>query len=280
MLCTLFTAVALSLSARSSAASADWPPTALNTIPQLAGESPVLAAPRDLEGLSTPIGIPVDGVIRLASGGQSRGTQVVRVDLGSIFNRHLKAAESFGDGAGKFFLSTQANLKGDAFLAVQKTDWADPIFFRFTSDLEGKWSGNGTSYNATIDGSLFRRRFNNRLVIQDGKTQKDVYNRRLTDFFYSSYLTGQDVSIGGRNYKLFYSNQVDSSRSPAVFDKSTFGICLLYDESRDPSYHDMKSYPIPLDAIRGQQPVGYRLHGDQVLYFQLSDDGTTLVISD
>jgi|GEM_PF-5179286 len=271
------------LAAECLASSGDRLPSVTVLIPQDLKTSfalpPAAADVPSVPGI--PVGISVGSVIRIADTSQMRAKQVVRVDLHALFNRNLRNSETMGEGREKFYLSTQMNLKGDAFLSVQGEDWANPYFFQITSDMKDSWSSTaGTVYNVSIDGSIFRKKFNNLLVIQDGKTGREVLSRRLSDFFNSSYSSGQTVVIGGNTYKLFYSYSVDSSRYPAVFDKSSTGLCLLYDESKDPGYHIFQSYPIPFESVKGAQPAAYRLHGGQVLYFKLADDQKTLVISD
>jgi hypothetical protein len=228
-----------------------------------------------------PMGIPMGAIMRIADPAPMRSSQVVKVDLQSLFDRHLKTAESFSPGQNMYFLSTQVDLKGDAYLSIQGQNWAYPYFFKFKSDMHARWrSADGTIYDASIDGSIFRRKFNNLLVIRDERTDREVYSRKLTDFFNAAAVKGETVAIGGNTYKLFYSHALDSSRYPAVFDKSAYGLCLLYDESDDPDYHDFRNYPIPFAAVKGDQPAAYRLHNGQVLYFKLSEDQQTLVISD
>jgi len=255
--------------------------------PALPALPPGLWAPGGLAVEAPPVGgvpavrgVAAAAVVRLYEAPPSRGSEVVRVSLSELFNRHLKNAESFGQGEDRFFLSTQLSLKGDAFLAVQGTDWPEPIFYEFASGMEGSWRGGRSSFQVSLDGSIFRRRFNNFLVITEGQDEKQVYKRRLSDFFYSAYRTGQDVAVGGRLYKIFVSYGIDTSRSPAVFDKDTLGICLLYDASTDADYHDFKSFPIPGASVKVGEPAAFRLQGGQVLFFQFSEDKKTLIVSD
>ncbi|MDD5629748.1 MAG: hypothetical protein PHU21_11830 [Elusimicrobia bacterium] len=261
----------------------------------LAAES-LAAAPQRLPSLSTvipqdlqsafalpPEAEPVPSVpgVPLSAAAGARVLQEVRVDLPSLYNRHLRGPETVGEGGEKFTLSTQLDRKGDAYLSVQGEDWAEPWFFAIESGMEARWqSAGGAAYVATIDGSIFRRRFNNLLVVRDEKTGQEVLRRRLSDFFNSAAVLGETVTVGGKTYKLFYSHWLDFSRAPARFDRSSHGLCLLYDKSDDPRYHEYKSTPVRFEAVQGAEPAAVRLQDGQVLYLKLAEDGKTLVISD
>jgi hypothetical protein len=247
------------------------PQAAAASVPSVAG------VPLDLSA----IGLSIGPAAPVRDAPPMRGSQVVRVDLPTLLNRHIKAAESMAAGRDKFYLSTQVDLKGEVFLSVQGRDWSEPYFFHINSGLQARWrSAEGALYAASIDGSLFRRKFNNRLVIREEGPGRQAFSRTLSDFFYSAYRQGEAAVIGGSVYRVFLSHVVDRSRSPAVFDRSAYGICLLYDESDDPGYHDIQPYPFPLAAVEGGRPAAFRFHDGQVLYFRLADDGRTLVISD
>lgn len=228
-----------------------------------------------------PMGAALGPIIRVQAPAPPRASQVVKVDLPALFNRHLRTVEIFSRGQDTFTLGTQVDLKGDAYLAVQGQDWTEPYFFKIKSDMQARWrSTSGTVYLASIDGSIFRRKFNNKLVIRDEAADQLVYSRRLTDFFGSAAVRGETVAIGGKTYRVFFSYLVEDSRNPIVFDRSAYGLCLLYDESDDPGYHDFKNYPIAFSAVQGPAPAAFRLQDGQVLYFRLADEGRTLVVSD
>ncbi|MCX5794520.1 MAG: hypothetical protein NTY77_03375 [Elusimicrobia bacterium] len=267
------------LAAECLAAPGDRLPSLVQIIPQ--DLQSAFAVPATAGSIPTVPGVPLGAIMRLADPAPMRGSQVVKVDLQSLFNRHLKNAESFSPGQDAYTLSTQVDLKGDAYLSLQGRDWAYPYFFEFKAGMHARWrSADGKVYDASIDGSIFRRKFNNPLVIHEESTGREVYSRKLTDFFNAAAVQGETVAIGGNTYKAFYSYALDTSRYPAVFDQTAYGLCLLYDESDDPGYHDFKNYPIPFDAVKGDQPAAYRLHNGQVLYFKLAEDQKTLVISD
>jgi hypothetical protein len=242
-----------------------------------AAVSSVAGAPLDL----SIFGMTIGPALPARNPPPMRGNQAVRVDLPSLLNRHIKGSGFLDAGGDKFYLSTQVDLKGEVFLSVQGQDWVEPNFFHIDSGLQARWrSADGGAFTASIDGSIFRWKFNNRLVIQDEGAGRQVFSRTLSDFFYSAYRQGEPAVIGGNTYRVFLSHVVDRSRSPAVFDKSAYGVCLLYDESEDPGYHDIQPYPLPLAAVQGGQPAAFRFHDGQVLYFRLADEGRTLVISD
>ena len=226
-------------------------------------------------------GMSIGPAVRVPDPPPMRGSQAVRVDLAALLNRHIKGAGSIGSGPEKFFLGTQVDLKGEVYLSVQGEEWPVPYFFPIEAGMDAHWqSSAGRRYRASIDGSIFRRKFNNYLVIDDEAAEKRVFKRRLSDFFYSAYRAGAPAAIGGSAYRIFLSYVVDASRSPAVFDQSAFGVCLLHDESDDPAYHDIQPYPFPLSAVKGERPAAFRFHGGQTLYFRLEDEGRTLVVSD
>ncbi|HAM36278.1 MAG TPA: hypothetical protein DEB40_09450 [Elusimicrobia bacterium] len=267
MIATLF----LALAAAAAAAPSSKP---LSLPTALAGVKGVTYVPPAGDGVAA------ERAIRVSDNSSMRGSESVTVDLREIIHRHLTHSESFVHGGKKFYLSTQINMKGDGFLSVLAEGWEDPKFFKLDANMQGAWSENGVDYLAEIDASLLRKRYNNYLLIRNQGNGKTLVKRKLSDFFFAGYRSGRDAVIGGRKYKVFFSNDVDTSVSPARPNKKVYGICLLFDKSDGKGYHDIKPYLISPEAIQGPKPVGYQLYNKQVLYFHLAADGYTLTISD
>lgn len=207
---------------------------------------------------------------------RGREPQTVSIDLAPLLDRHFKIVDSFGEGAGKVYLSAQLDLKGDGYLAVTSEAAAGPTLFKLERGMSGQWSVDGRTYAANLSVSVFRKRLNNYIVVKDRATGKTRYDRRIIDLLQSTYGAGEHVAIGDKSYRLFYSHSVDPATR--TLDPAQTGLCLIYDQVGEGGDHNYKFYLIPAADVTGAAPVAYELEG-QTAFLRLDPVSSLLEIS-
>ena len=183
---------------------------------------------------------------------RSRDPESRSVALAPLLDRHFKAVDSFGAGAGKVYLSAQLDLKGEGYLAVASESSAAPTLFKLERGMSGQWSVDGRRYSANLSVSVFRKRLNNYIVVKDQSSGELRYSRRIVELLESTYAAGESLVIAGKSYRLFYSHVVDEAARK--LDPSKTGLCFIYDDVSEGGEHDYKFYMIPAADLSGAAP--------------------------
>jgi len=206
----------------------------------------------------------------------------VTVDLKELLNKHWVTTDSFGQGQDKVFISGQLNMsRKNPYLVVSVRSDPAPKFIKLERGMAGRFTANNATYNVKLDVSMFRKPMNNYIVIEKSDSGK-MYRPRISELFEASYLAGKEISVGGRTYRLFYFNAIDTSQSPAVIDREKFAFGLIY-EAKGGKDRDFRLFFVPRQDIVGKF-VAFKDNEDKVfggmtLKFRVSEDFSTLEIT-
>lgn len=234
-------------------------------------------APEAAAGTAVSSGFSIERAVPFQSALPAQEPAPVKVDIKSILNRTWTNADAMGEGPDKVFLSGQIDLDGNPYLSVFAPSWPSPRFFPIKRGMAGSWTLNKADYSVSLNVSIFRKRLNNYIVIDKSGSGK-VLEIRIGELFLATDKAGQDVSLGGQAYRIFYTNNVDTSKDPMVADPDNYGFCFVHDAGSG-GEHDFKFYLIARKDIVGKGPVSYKMFDDRVFKFRVTDDLSTLEIS-
>lgn len=223
--------------------------------------------------------IPVSTVLRpVALGRAVQGPPgpAVTVSLPDKLNRHWTASDAFGEGVDKTYLSGHIDLNGDGYLAVLGAGWTEPRFIKIERGMSGSWVVHRSTYSVSLSVSIFRAKLNNFIVISKAGAGK-AYEMRIAELFAATYKAGTDIAVGGHAYRLFYSGNIDGSRTPPALDAGTPVLCFIHDEV-DGTAHDYKFFLIPIRDVAGRGGVVYEFFRNQKLTLTVPQDLSSLEI--
>ncbi|MFH2202375.1 MAG: hypothetical protein ABIJ96_04630 [Elusimicrobiota bacterium] len=199
------------------------------------------------------------------------------VHLGAIFNRQWKQAEVLGIADDQLFLSITFDLEGDAYLSIMAAQWEQPNFYKLERTLHGEWELPGGKYSVDLDVSIFRERISNYIVIRKEGVEQPVYRKRIKHLLLQAYLSGRRITLGGREYMVFFSFDLDGANKPAQMRKDKFGIVLVHDD-RDGEEHNFYTYIIAYSDLTADQVLRKEFFGDYPAGLRIAEDNTTLEI--
>ncbi|MDE2291237.1 MAG: hypothetical protein KGL53_04070 [Elusimicrobia bacterium] len=177
------------------------------------------------------------------------------ISLNDIFNRNWKA-ESYQTPAGPVWLGTHFDFNGDAYLSVLLPHAMVPVLYKYERGMGGTWEAGGETYQLSLDVSIFRSKTSNYVVVKRRSDGAKVYVRRIRDLLLSTYPLGRQMTIGGREYRLFFSHGVLHG-NPAHIDTQSYA--LVFVTNADPNGMDFRSYIIPFRDLDSGALVTYQL---------------------
>ena len=112
-------------------------------------------------------------------------------------------------------MSAHFDRQGNAYLSLMAAGWRSPLFYRFERGMNGQWEWNASRYSMDLDVSIWRARLNNVVRVRRGGEDHPVYERRISDILRRAFASGERLTLGASEYRLFFSNEIEASRSPA-----------------------------------------------------------------
>jgi hypothetical protein len=202
------------------------------------------------------------------------GEPDAQVDLQGIKDRYLKAADSFFSGSNKTFVSIHFDGFGGNYLSLWPEDRDGPMFFKLARGMAGAWNDGGNSYEMGLDVFIFRARSANHIQVRERESRTLVYDKPISELQDAVFRVGEPVTVGGREYRLFYSYSVDAKQDPACFDRKRFGIVLV--ERRPDLALRYRAYIVPSWLVAKGSVKAFLFENMQVVGFELSPDGNAL----
>lgn len=197
------------------------------------------------------------------------------VYLPGIRDRHWTRADAFGSGEDRHFVSAHFDSKGDAYLSLMAAGWRAPLFYRFERDMNGQWEWNASRYSMDLDVSVWRARLNNVVRVRRVGEDDPVYERRISDILRKAFEAGEVLRLGGFEYRLFYSNEIEASKSPAHILPQRLSIVFVADLGT-PDSPQYRQAILPLSALSDGEWVRRPLPDGRSAWMRLVGEGTTL----
>ena len=180
------------------------------------------------------------------------------VDLGAVFNDNWRA-DAFATQGGPASVGTQFDAKGDAYFSVLLPHAQVASYYKYEAGMGAVWQVGGESYEMWLDVSIFRSRTSNFVMVKRLSDDRVVYKRRIKDILLKTYPQGRTTSIGGREYKLFFSYGLVPG-SPARTDMNSYTLALVTNVGTNGDL-DYRSYIIPFKDLASGNTVSYALYG-------------------
>jgi hypothetical protein len=197
------------------------------------------------------------------------------VELGKIFNQHETGAETASHNGKSVDLSITFDLNSDAYLSIKEASWGSPLFYKLEAGMGGAWRMGGDIWAVNLDVNIFRQRINNYIVLRDRATGDKFYRKRIRSVLVKAFMRGQQITVGGKSYRVFFSYDLDDSKSPATPRDKVYGIVLVHDSDPDGG-HELENYVIPYADLKDGVVKIYELYDDQEVAMSLREDNLTL----
>lgn len=180
------------------------------------------------------------------------------VDLNAVFNDNWRA-DAFPTAAGPAAVGTQFDAKGDAYLSVLLPHAQVASYYKYEAGMGATWQLGGETYEMWLDVSIFRSRTSNFVMVKRQSDDRVVYKRRIKDILLKTYPQGRTTTIGGREYKLFFSYGLVPG-NPARTDMNTYTLALVTNVGSGGDL-DYRSYIIPFATLQPGGTVSFALYG-------------------
>jgi len=229
-----------------------------NGVPEIGVSGAIVVEPRELRGDAPP--------------------PTALLDLGKLFSRQWKTADSFEGPEGKTYLSATFDLDDDMFLSVIPPGWKEPLYYRFEYGMSGAWRSGGEIYRVKLEVNIFRERTRNWIIITRDGQEEPVYKRRIQELGASAYAQGDKVVLAGRAYRVFFDYNPKGD-SPARIDPTKFGVVFVHDADSGEGY-DFHHYAVDYNALKDGKVHGYRMHDEQKVGLRVPPNTTDLEVYD
>ena len=213
----------------------------------------------------------------LRRGSSRRGSEEAdaAVYLPGIKDRHWTRADAFGGGEDRHFVSAHFDAQGNAYLSLMAVGWRAPLFYRFERDMNGQWEWNASRYSMDLDVSIWRARLNNIVRVRREGEEEPVYARRISDILRRAYLAGERLVLGYGEYRIFFSNEIEPSRSPARIIPLRQSVVFVKDLGT-PDSPDYRRTIQPLSELEDGEWVRRPLPDGRTVFLRLVGNATTL----
>lgn len=200
------------------------------------------------------------------------------VYLPGIKDRHWTRADAFGGGEDRHFVSAHFDAQGNAYLSLMAAGWRAPLFYRFERDMNGQWEWNASRYSMDLDVSIWRARLNNIVRVRREGEDEPVYARRISDILRRAYLSGERLILGYGEYRIFFSNEIEASRSPARIIPLRQSVVFVKDLGT-PDSPDYRRTIQPLSELEDGEWVRRPLPDGRTVFMRLVGNGTMLELT-
>ncbi|TBR25820.1 hypothetical protein EPO15_01460 [bacterium] len=191
------------------------------------------------------------------------------LDLSAAFNKNWDA-DAFPTGEGPAMVGTQFDAKGDAYLSVTLPHAQVATYYKYEAGMSAAWQVGNEVYEMWLDVSIFRARTSNFVMVKRRSDGRTVYKRRIKEILLRTYPKGQTVSIGGREYKVFFSFSLIPG-DPARTDVNNYTLALVTNVGSGGDL-DYRTYLIPFRDLQGSGTVSYTLYGGERIRLRARTD--------
>lgn len=199
------------------------------------------------------------------------------IGLDGIFNKHWTGVDRFTHAGKTFEVSVTFDLVGETYLTVLPPGEILPRFSRLERSMDGRWKTGAVNYRADIRiTNIFCKICNHIRIQADGN--RSVYDREIQDLVNKAYAKGALVRAGGREFRVYFSNDLDRKPNGRVVD-NRFGIVVAYDMKQGKGDPDLKRLIVPFSELSGGQAKKYRVKDGPTLILRIDPASRTLYLS-
>ena len=153
-------------------------------------------------------------------------TPAALVDVSRITGRHYHG-DKFNDASGPTIMGMAFDYQGEVYVTVLPPGADTPFFYQLGMGMAGAWRvGQDAVFRIHLDVNIFRAKVNNIIIVRKDGVEDPLYEKRIRELMYRTYVSGTPVTVGKTLYRVFFGNNM--SGNPAKIEKDRFGIVLVH----------------------------------------------------
>jgi len=152
----------------------------------------------------------------------SAAAQVGDIDLASLLNKQLKSPLKYSLGGKDVWVSGAFDRQQNAYVSIL-VDGAEARFFnvRGLLDKEEQIVSGTAKYTLRLSPNVINQ-MKSEIILENAADEDDMVRITLKKMLAGVSATGAPVSIGGRAYKVFYTDDIKAGRVDKTAKSFTF----------------------------------------------------------
>ncbi len=153
---------------------------------------------------------------------QSSAAQVGDIDLAALLNKQLKSPLKYTLGGKDVWVSGAFDRDSNAYVSIL-VDGSEAVFFNVKGLLDKEESfGAGTAkYKVRLSPNVINQ-MKSEIILENTANEDDVVRITLKKMLEGVGATGAAVTVGGQNYKVFYTDGIKAGRVDKTAKTFTF----------------------------------------------------------